>query len=277
MLEVSVKQQQGTLEFNYEELSQELAVALKKYNNLTVNADTITEAKSTRALLNKVKKAIEDKRKSVKVEFLEPYTTFENNVKKLTQQIDGVNGEIDKKIKALEDVEREEKRKEIEKFYDKIGYYTVPLDRLFDDKWLNKTNTTWKENLSGKIETIRADLATINMFDIEDKELMKTLYLDKLSLTNATNEYNRINANKALIREIEEVPTTNTKQEEIIVKQSENDTTNEVKVGNKVYNSNEMVTRAFEVVGTVNQIMVLAKYMETIGITYKKIERNEGN
>lgn len=277
MLEVSVKQQLGTLEFNYEELSQELAVALKKYNNLSVSADTITEAKSIRALLNKVKTAIEDKRKDVKREFLEPYTTFENNVKKLTRQIDDVKGEIDKKIKELEDIEREEKRKEIEKFYDKIGYYTVPLDRMFDDKWLNKTNTTWKENLSGKIETIRADLATINMFDIEDKELMKTLYLDKLSITNATNEYNRINANKALIRENEELPTTNTKQEEITVKQSENDTTNEIKVGNKVYNSNEMVTRAFEVVGTVNQIIVLAKYMETMGITYKKIERNEDN
>lgn len=277
MLEVSVKQQLGTLEFNYEELSQELAVALKKYNNLSISADTITEAKSIRALLNKVKTAIEDKRKDVKREFLEPYTTFENNVKKLTRQIDDVKGEIDKKIKELEDIEREEKRKEIEKFYDKIGYYTVPLDRMFDDKWLNKTNTTWKENLSGKIETIRADLATINMFDIEDKELMKTLYLDKLNITNATNEYNRINANKALIRENEELPTTNTKQEEIAVKQSENDTTNEIKVGNKVYNSNEMVTRAFEVVGTVNQIIVLAKYMETMGITYKKIERNEDN
>lgn len=277
MLEVSVKQQLGTLEFNYEELSQELAVALKKYNNLSVSADTITEAKSIRALLNKVKTAIEDKRKDVKREFLEPYTTFENNVKKLTRQIDDVKGEIDKKIKELEDIEREEKRKEIEKFYDKIGYYTVPLDRMFDDKWLNKTNTTWKENLSGKIETIRADLATINMFDIEDKELMKTLYLDKLNITNATNEYNRINANKALIRENEELPTTNTKQEEIAVKQSENDTTNEIKVGNKVYNSNEMVTRAFEVVGTVNQIIALAKYMETMGITYKKIERNEDN
>lgn len=277
MLEVSVKQQLGTLEFNYEELSQELAVALKKYNNLSVSADTITEAKSIRALLNKVKTAIEDKRKDVKREFLEPYTTFENNVKKLTRQIDDVKGEIDKKIKELEDIEREEKRKEIEKFYDKIGYYTVPLDRMFDDKWLNKTNTTWKENLSGKIEIIRADLATINMFDIEDKELMKTLYLDKLNITNATNEYNRINANKALIRENEELPTTNTKQEEIAVKQSENDTTNEIKVGNKVYNSNEMVTRAFEVVGTVNQIIVLAKYMETMGITYKKIERNEDN
>lgn len=43
--------------FNYEELRQELTAKVDMYKGLVVTEDTMTEAKDTRAKLNKVKEA----------------------------------------------------------------------------------------------------------------------------------------------------------------------------------------------------------------------------
>jgi len=54
------------INFNYDELKQELAVRLDKYRNLVYSEDSIKEAKADRATLNKFKKAIEERRKEIK-------------------------------------------------------------------------------------------------------------------------------------------------------------------------------------------------------------------
>ena len=48
--------------FNYEELKSELAEKLEKYNRMVVTEDGLAAAKKDRAALNKLLKALDDKR-----------------------------------------------------------------------------------------------------------------------------------------------------------------------------------------------------------------------
>ena len=55
-----------TIEFNFAEIKKELAGNLEKYQNMVVTEDAIKDAKADRAKLNKLKEAIEKKRKEIK-------------------------------------------------------------------------------------------------------------------------------------------------------------------------------------------------------------------
>ena len=54
------------IDFNFEELKEEITTKSALYKNMVYTDETIKDAKSDRALLNKFKTALEDKRKEVK-------------------------------------------------------------------------------------------------------------------------------------------------------------------------------------------------------------------
>ena len=77
-----------TIDFNFEELKGQLAESLALYTGLVVTEDGIKGAKEDRAKLNKLREALENKRKEVKRECMAPYTDFEAKVKELVGLID---------------------------------------------------------------------------------------------------------------------------------------------------------------------------------------------
>ena len=89
--------------FNYEDLKKELTIRVKKYKDKIYNEETIKDAKSDRALLNKVSKAINDEKKRVKEKLLGPYIDFENKCKELMQIIDEASAGIDDQVKKFEE------------------------------------------------------------------------------------------------------------------------------------------------------------------------------
>ena len=70
--DLSVIQPQS-IESNFKETKEWLQQALAPYQGMVVTEDAIAEAKTKRAEINKVKDALEDKRKAVKKQWLEPY------------------------------------------------------------------------------------------------------------------------------------------------------------------------------------------------------------
>ena len=54
------------IDFNFEEMKAELTEKLTAYNALVVTEDSIRDAKADKAKLNKLRTAVEDKRKEVK-------------------------------------------------------------------------------------------------------------------------------------------------------------------------------------------------------------------
>lgn len=174
--------------FNFEELKAELAEKLDYYNNLVVTEDTIKEGKAEKAKLNKLREAVESKRKEIKKECMAPYTDFEAKVKELVAMIDAPVAAIDGQLKVFEEQRREEKRKAIETVYDEIVPDEIkaimPLDRIFDQRWLNTTFKTEAvgEAIGNLADKIDDDLTVLDTIEPEFSTAVRAKYMETLDI-----------------------------------------------------------------------------------------------
>lgn len=174
--------------FNFEELKAELAEKLDYYNNLVVTEDTIKEGKAEKAKLNKLREAVEAKRKEIKKECMAPYTDFEAKVKELVAMIDAPVAAIDGQLKVFEEQRREEKRKAIETVYDEIVPDEIkaimPLDRIFDQRWLNTTFKTEAvgEAIGNLADKIDDDLTVLDTIEPEFSTAVRAKYMETLDI-----------------------------------------------------------------------------------------------
>ncbi len=174
--------------FNFEELKAELTARLDYYNSLVVTEDTIKEGKAERAKLSKLREAVEAKRKEVKRDYMAPYTDFENKVKELVAIIDAPIAAIDGQIKAFDDLRREDKRAEIRKAYETIVpaeiQAIVPLERIFDPKWLNATVKTKavEAELTTMVQQTEDDLQVLDTVEPEFAAAVRARYMETLNI-----------------------------------------------------------------------------------------------
>ena len=71
------------ISFNFEEIKEELAGKLQVYQQMVVTEGGIKEAKADRANLNKFKTALSDSRKSVKRQWNQPLSEFEDKMNRM--------------------------------------------------------------------------------------------------------------------------------------------------------------------------------------------------
>lgn len=250
----------GKLVINYEELKAALSVELEKYKGLVVTENQITEAKSTRAKLNKVKAAIEDRRKELKKEYLKPYEIVEKQAKELVDMIDEASSNIANQIKEFEEKEKEAKKIEIANLWVKLGYNKITVDKIWNEKWLNKTFTLSKikEEMQAQIDDIEGDLNAIKELCGEDKQKCLTLqskYLRTLDFQQVLSEYNaETEAAKKIIAEEKAVKA---EQEPITVVSEEPQ--EEVEVQTEVQEA--IYEIKFAVIGTEKQMKALSQFL----------------
>lgn len=169
------------IDFNFEALKSELDVKLEYYRDLVVTESGIKAAKSDRAALNALKKAIDDRRKEIKRECLAPYESFEIKCKELTGMIDMASGSIDSQVKAFEEREKAEKKARIEAAYqDTVGDLSsmLPFELFFNPKWLNKTPALPAviEELKGMIESSKKDIQALRDMQLSNETAALSVY-----------------------------------------------------------------------------------------------------
>ena len=187
----------AVIEYNHEELKSELSEQLQKYKNIVVTEDSIKEFKADKANLNRLKTELEDKRKEVKKQCLQPYENFEKNIKELVMLIEEPIKVIDSQLKEIENKKKEEKANEIEKiYYETIGIYEelVPLNKIFNSKWLN---STYKLNdITSEIKEVRAKLESglqiIEGLHSEFEQQIKDKFFETLDISKALQENTRL-------------------------------------------------------------------------------------
>lgn len=134
-----------SIEWNHEEIKREVAERVRYYKNLAYTDDQIADAKKDRATLNKFVQELEATRKAVKKQCLAPYEDFEKKIKEIVQIVNEPIQLIDQQIKAADQLEKDEKKKAIEKLFVAIGFQPfVTLDMIWDEKWLNKSASLTK-------------------------------------------------------------------------------------------------------------------------------------
>lgn len=197
-----------SIEFNHEELKKELTARLDKYNNLVVTEDGISDAKKDRANLNKLRTALDDKRKEVKKDCLSPYEDFEKKVKEIIALVDKPILAIDSQVKAFDEQKKAEKEQKISNYFAaEIGELAdlLPLSKLWNPKWLNaeyKIESIEKE-ITEAVFKAKNDIAIIKAMHLECEQQMLDVYLEKLDMSAAMAEKTRFEERQKQLKEYE--------------------------------------------------------------------------
>lgn len=197
--------QKGEISVNFEELEKQLKQELKKYDYV-VTEDMIKQASKDKADINKFASAIDDKRKEIKRQYCEPLDEFERKMNVLRDTAKEGYNKINDQIKEFDEKYKQEKQLEIAEYFASKDFSLVHLDKLFDQKWLNKTCNDWKEQLDQKVNAINQGLDVINSFGVsdEEKEEIKGYYLDCLNVVQARQTFDSQKERREQLKRLQE-------------------------------------------------------------------------
>lgn len=177
------KLQPQVIEANFEETRKWLENALAPFSAMVVSENEIADAKKKRAEINKVKTALDEKRKSVKRQWVAPYLTWEKKVNELIALCDSAANNIDEQVKGFENSAKEQKRAELEAFFKEsasaadVDFY-ITFEQIFNPKWLNSTVKieAAKEEIDKIIQETVDDLVTIADLESDFAEELFLVY-----------------------------------------------------------------------------------------------------
>jgi len=188
----------GKLTTNIDELEAFVVEKLAEYTPENYKGDA-DAAKKDRAVLNASKKAVSGERISILKRAMERFgiDTFETRCKKVEKDIDAAAVALDAIVKVKEDAEKAVKKAQIVEFFNCQNFDLVTLDRIFDDRWLNKTakNKDIFDEIEKKIADIYAGIKTIEAFGI-DVDTLKPIFLETLDIGKTIEQGNRIKQNR---------------------------------------------------------------------------------
>ena len=275
MLEVQISRNNGTIDFNFEDLKDALTAELELYKNLVFTEDTKADAKKTVAELRKLKKQISDKRIEVKKLYMQPYTNFEAKVKELDKLINEPIAYISEQIDAFEQKRIEEKRELINEIYlelvsereDIAGY--VELNRVYDSKWENASTSkkTIQEAIISYLDSVDNDIAAIKSMEseYETKALMR--YKETGVLSDALLTIRQWEKQKEEILKAEEEKQAEAEADEIL------DAPEPIEEFTEPTEKNDIMKIArYEVKVDPFQQTQLECYMQECGIQYRRLD-----
>lgn len=269
---------------NLAALKAELTPKLDYYNKLVVTADSIKAAKADKAALNKLKTAIEDQRKAIKKQYLEPYTILETQCKEVVALIDAPISAIDKQIKVFEEMDDNNKYKELTEAFEKLEPPEwIKLDDVLNPKWKNKTQKTdtliteltaaVKELVDGieKISEMYKDepyLLSITEFFKQHKDFSKTaVYAAQMNTAYKKEQAAKAAAEAAAQNTLQNAPQgAAAVSNESILPQQQTQQETQPEQPQKLFKGK------FEVEGTKEQIIALGNYMKANGIKFTTIK-----
>lgn len=209
-LQLMVKTQNGVISTNFEEIKLKLTDALEMYRGVQYSDDTIKTAREDVATLRKLAKAVDTKRKEVKRNFMDPYDEFELKTKELVEIINDTITPIEKQISDYSEKVRQEKKANIEKYFNEVLTEDVAFlkfEDVFKTKWISNMSTSMKSiktEIDVEIEKVKNDMDAIRGTgsDAIDKALSE--YRATKDLAHAMQLINQYERNKAEILAREE-------------------------------------------------------------------------
>ena len=178
------------IDWNFEELKQEITAKVENYKNLVYSDDQMKEAKKDRANLRKFITALEGKRKELKKQIMIPYDSFEKQEKELVLIVNQAIENIDIQVKGYEEGLRAEKTKKVQEIYKEIigdMDRILPFEKLFKPEYSNATVTlkSIREEMSETIKRVDTELKLINAENGRFVFEMKEAYLKNLDMHEA--------------------------------------------------------------------------------------------
>jgi len=141
------------------------------------------EAKKDRAILNKAEKNIAEKYSEFKAAYDNPLQNIEANIKSIRNAIKDASSVVDQSVKAYEEKQKTKKIIEVESYFYAKGFNLLPLEKIFNHKWLNKTckMIEVKKEIDDTILMIYNNIKILENIG-EFGNVAKAFYLDTLDM-----------------------------------------------------------------------------------------------
>lgn len=287
----------GSLTTNAKQIRDMVKDALPMYDISNYNDDNIDQAKKDKASLNKAAKALNAKRLEIEKEFMKPFGEFKEVVNETVKLIGECSAKIDTVVKQNEQQYKDKKKTTIKTYFDGLNVNLVDFNKIFKAEWLNKSASI--KSVCNEIDTIFAkvenELSTLKGFG-EDYDVLRTYYMDTLNINNTIQYANRLKEQRERAKAAEEArikAEQERKQVEEDGKSAEpqplqpSHSVNPFDRPNQQMNDRpapadqpkespspqpELLTRAFKVTTTRENIIALGDFMNERGIDFDKIE-----
>ncbi|TPR43186.1 DUF1351 domain-containing protein [Apilactobacillus micheneri] len=173
--DVAVDFKTGTIKLNNANgLKKLVADYANKYEELVVTEESYSDDKKVRTDLNKLKKALEEKRKEIKRAYNQPLKEFESLIKEIEAPIDGVTTNIKEQTYKFDQQAKDKKQQQIQSFIDEVcSNKGISSENIqIDPRWLNKSTSKkqWQEAANNAIEIAEADQQRVK----QDIQMVKT-------------------------------------------------------------------------------------------------------
>ena len=191
------------IDWNKAEFERAIEEAVKDYQNVAYSEDQIKQAKTDRAELNKLKKAIDDRRKEVKKTISAPYDQFEKEVKEVTKKLDDAVSQIDSQVKASEARQKEEKKALILDYFRealvKANQADIDAEVLCDASWLNASASMAqvKKAIDAKVTNIQNGYAFCDNLPDDERTIALMTFEKAYDIGMAISEVNLYRQKKA--------------------------------------------------------------------------------
>lgn len=263
----------GTLTTNALQLRDHVAETLERYTPENYSEENVEQAKADRAILNKAAKELNDRRIQIERDWNAPLQEFKSIIGDTVKMISEGSAKIDAVVKGVESKAKAEKRAAIEELWERKGITLLPLSKLWDDRWLNKTKRlpAVEKEIGEKLLKIEAELDTLAAVDTEDGDVLRAYYLDCLDLQrtlaySATLKDNRQRLQEEQARRQAEAEAQATRATYVAPTAEPVPTTYEAHEAVIP----EVLERTMVVRGTREQLIALAEFMNAEGIWFKK-------
>ena len=264
----------------YEALDAKVDAMTKDWDKYVVTAESYPYDKKTRAELNRIRRALSDRRKVIVKESSQQITEFNTKVKGLDLKIKGVVDHLSEGLKAFDDQARKDKHQQnLLRLGELAKEYSVALQKLdYQDKWDNKT-TSWitiEEDARQQFEAI-----------VEKQKARKEA---EQVIANKANEYTKpaMTASPYLqmldYKSLPDVLTQMDNDHEYLIKQAKQQEENRKKAvealqqhGDKYVDAKtgEVVDKVHSVTlkltGTTEQLTALSNFIRDWGISYERV------
>ena len=255
-----------------EQLSVEIDNQVNQALSLECNEESKQDVKKARANLNKIKTELEDRRKLVKEQILEPYMNFEKVYNELIKdKLVYADNTLKDRINLIELTQITEKTDIITDYFNEYCQSLhlqdiVNWDQLNIRIGLSDSEKKLREEVKSKLDKINSDIELIKLEEYHDEimvEYLKDFDFAKAKLTvyNRIAEINKIKEEKEKREQLQQQDQIlENKVDEIVIP-----------VNNVEKPVENILTTRFQVQGTKEQLIGLKQYMIENKIEFKGI------
>lgn len=261
----------GNLVTNAKDIKAYVAEKLKEYS--VENCESVKDAANKKAEINNAIKTLNDRRIALEKEWNLPFQEFKEIIAETTGMMKTVSSNLDAIVKEQENREKEAKKASIEELWATKRFNLVPLARVFNMKWLNKTTklTSVDAELDDIIKRINGDLASLDAFG-EDTATLKDLYLSTLNLQITLSKGAELKANRERLAAMEAQRKIEAEKEqeaipaEITNKTVRPETVKPVEEENPEPKEQEKQVYKFNIYGEENEVASVREIAQQLGI-----------